>query len=34
MTDEPDKYGMIPDRNGNKYTVEDGLEIYTFADWN
>lgn len=34
MADKPDKYGMIPDRNGNKYTFEDGLEIYTFADWN
>jgi hypothetical protein len=34
MTDKPDKYGMIPDRHGNKYTFEDGLEIYTFADWN
>jgi hypothetical protein len=34
MTDKPDKYSMIPDRNGNKYTFEDGLEIYTFADWN
>jgi hypothetical protein len=34
ITDKPDKYGMIPDRNGNKYTFEDGLEIYVFADWN
>lgn len=34
MTDKPDKYGMIPDRHGNKYTFEDGLEIYVFADWN
>jgi hypothetical protein len=34
MIDKPDKYGMIPDRNGKKYTFEDGLEIYTFADWN
>jgi hypothetical protein len=34
MLDKPDKYGMIPDRHGNKYTFEDGLEIYVFADWN
>jgi hypothetical protein len=34
MTDGPDKYGMIPDRYGFKYTFEDGLEIYVFADWN
>ena len=34
MTDGPDKYGMIPDRHGSKYSFEDGLEIYVFADWN
>lgn len=34
MTDKPDRYGLIPDRGGNKYTFEDGLEIYVFADWN
>lgn len=34
ITDGPDKYGMIPDRHGNKYTFKDGLEIYVFADWN
>lgn len=34
MTDKPDKFGMSPDRYGDKYTFEDGLEIYVFADWN
>ena len=34
MSDKPDKYGMMPDRHGNKYIFEDGKEIYVFADWN
>ena len=34
MSDKPDKYGMIPDRHGNKYIFEDGMEIYVFEDWN
>ena len=33
MSDTPDKYGMIPDRHGNKYTFDDGMTIYVFADW-
>ena len=33
-SDKPDKYGMIPDRHGKKYILEDGIEIYVFADWN
>jgi hypothetical protein len=34
MSNEPDKYGIIPDHDGTKYEFEDGLIIYTFADWN
>lgn len=34
MSDKPDKFGMSPDRYGDKYTFEDGMEIYVFGDWN
>ena len=34
MSHNPARYGMMPDRHGNKYIFEDGMEIYVFPDWN